>query len=1162
MGLECLGVVVALALLVAPLVSVALAWGLRQRVRALEERTQGLDFHQRLAQLGRELAAVKAELARLQGAAPEPTGAERKVATPAAEAAKRVAAPAETPLTPPAVPAAAPPAAAPQPAAPGEAAPAPAAPAAVTPPGPARPSPEPVPLPPHRQPLSVPPTPERPAPPAPAFSSISRPPSPPPRAAFDWERLVGVKLFSWIAGVALVVAAVFFLRYSVEQGWLGPPVRMALGLATGVALLVGCELKAARRYPVTANALAAAGIAILFATLFASHVLWGLLALLPAFLLLALVTAVAVLLSIRRDSLFIALLGMVGGFATPALLAAAEDQTVPLFGYLALLNLGLAWVAVQKRWPALAALSLAATTIYQWRWVVEFLSAPSLTLGLGIFLLFPALFAAVLLTRRPSREGEPEAPFAATAAWAAVLPLAFAVYLATVPAYGGRYLLLFGFLGLLVAGLSAIAAWRGPAWLHLAGGATAVVVFALWFARSYRASAWPEILALVAAFTVYLLAVPLLARARGWARLGEEGRLDVYAAPLLLFAFPVLAAIEPATASPALTFGTLALLLAAVTGAGFRLGQPGLYWLAAGFTVLAEWVWITKWLTPERLLAALAVLAGFALFYLALPFVARRFGESQESWKASSYLALSAPLLMLYPAARLEIALQPWPLLSVLALLALAFAAAALAAQEGSLLAAGLAACDLVLLVWLITVEVSPWTAVAAQGAGLLAALGVGAYFAARRRLPAAEGALVPFEMAAGLALLLGQVVVMAASAQPGYPGLALVAGLHLGLVLLWLVLAAASGRHLLAVLAVAPAAAAVLVWQMARFTSERWREELLFAALLYAPFAAYPLVLGRRALVARGAYLAAILATVPAFFFGRHAILAGGWESAIGLLPVTLAAVLSLALWRLLAIEPATERDRGRLAMLVGAVLAHVTVAIPLQLEKQWITVGWALLGAALVWAYRRLEHRGLLWWAAGLFAAVFVRLAANPAVLSYHPRSETPIWNWYLYTYLVAAGSMFLAVWLLKGKDDRLSEGLPTVPLFAGGGTVILFLLLNIEIADFFSTGATLTFAFLSSESSLSGESSLAEDLAYTIGWGLFAMALLAAGLWLKRKAVRVCAIVLLSATVLKAFLYDLSQLGGLYRVASFVGLAVCLALVALLLQRFVLAPREGEG
>jgi uncharacterized membrane protein len=64
--------------------------------------------------------------------------------------------------------------------------------------------------------------------------------APPPAASqrLDWEQFVGVKMFSAVAGIALVLAAVFFLRYSIEHGWLAPPVRVAIGVLTGIALLV------------------------------------------------------------------------------------------------------------------------------------------------------------------------------------------------------------------------------------------------------------------------------------------------------------------------------------------------------------------------------------------------------------------------------------------------------------------------------------------------------------------------------------------------------------------------------------------------------------------------------------------------------------------------------------------------------------------------------------------------------------------------------------------------------------------------------------------------------------------------------------------------------------------------------------------------------------
>jgi uncharacterized membrane protein len=294
-------------------------------------------------------------------------------------------------------------------------------------------------------------------------------------------------------------------------------------------------------------------------------------------------------------------------------------------------------------------------------------------------------------------------------------------------------------------------------------------------------------------------------------------------------------------------------------------------------------------------------------------------------------------------------------------------------------------------------------------------------------------------------------------------------------------------------------------------------------------------------------------MASVPFFFQARHSMLQAGLENVIGILPVAQALLMGCLLLSLLAIEPRGARSLGRLALVAGAALAFVTVAIPLQLEKEWITIGWVLEAAALSWLYRRIPHKGLLCTAAGLFAAVFVRLALNPFVLTYAQRSNIAIWNWYLYTYLVSAAAMITgARWLSKTDDALFPGAIRLSKLVPAGGVTLLFLLLNIEIADYFSIGPTITFNF---------SATLAQDLTYTLGWALFAVALLAAGIILSNQPARVASLALLVATSVKCFIHDLARLGELYRVMSFVGLGVCLALVALALQKFVFATRREE-
>ena len=215
-----------------------------------------------------------------------------------------------------------------------------------------------------------------------------------------------------------------------------PPVQMAIGVLVGIGLLVVCELRAARKYRITANAMDASAIAILFSTFYAGHVRWDLIGLIPAFIFMVLVTAVAVLLSIRRDSMFIALLGLIGAFATPALLSTAEDP-VPLFSYILLLNAGLAWVATKKKWPILPTLTLIFTFLYQWGWVVNFLTYDQIPIAIGIFLVFPILaFIALTLGQKEEPEKGWISLHGQTANLSALLPLLFALYMAAVPEYG------------------------------------------------------------------------------------------------------------------------------------------------------------------------------------------------------------------------------------------------------------------------------------------------------------------------------------------------------------------------------------------------------------------------------------------------------------------------------------------------------------------------------------------------------------------------------------------------------------------------------------------------------------------------------------------------------------------------------------------------------
>ena len=1266
----------ALILLAVPFVLPIVAWVSARRTRTqLETLLRVVESQEKEID---ELRSRMTQLSREASAAPQP--------------AQQPAAPAPAVRSEPISPVA--PVARPVPAAP------PAVPPAVVPPAPittARPTPLPIPEPLVVErpfpPVPAPPVPASPAPtpPAPASSAprpaqptgaarpavppvvppspplVPRPPAPPPppppsrpaAPAFDWESLVGVKLFSAVAGIALVLAAVLFLRYSIEAGWLQPPVRVAIGILVAIALLVVCELKAARRYPVTANAMDAAAVAILFSTFFAAHALWNLIPSLVAFGLLAMVTLIAVLLSIRRESLFIAVLGLLGGFATPALLSTGENRPIPLFAYLLLLNVGLAQVARAKRWPVLTALTLVLTTLYQWGWVVKFLNASSVPLAMGVFLLFPlAAFAGLMLAGRGRAGGEVnDEGFERTALVSALMPVLFACYLAAVPAYGARPSLLFGFLFLVDGGLLAIALSRRQGLLHAIGAAATLLVTATWMAISYERSGDPIVaVGFTALFSVFYLVAPIVA---GWlARpFGDAAAQAHFVGPLLLAVFPVLAAIEPAFAEPWLLMGPLAGLVVLIAWRAAATTTGSLYFIAAFFAIATQAVWSAVHLTLERLGTAVAIYVAFGLVSLGVPVVARRmsrplqpawgsgvvlllglcllffislgpvapaalwalalllaitnaalFVESAagrlpvvsqlgsllswglmmtwwtqaagsvgvlpsllvvvgltlvtlvgHAWSVRSvgegavgqapfarglYLGLIGHLFLLFLATDRTWSLPPWPVFAALAAITLATSAAALWSRVATMHAAGTIAAAAVVTAWSAGAGAPEWGLTA-----VLAAAAVSGYALLWLPLAGRFRAGQQVAWAAAAAIFVGELSLIAAvdgGTMPAFPLLLLA---HVVNLCVLLALTARYRWPFVAVGAVVPAWVAVLQWQARGDLGTAWPRLLAMSATLYAVFAAYPFVVRHRVRDSRDPYLAAVLASAMAFFGARAAFVAGELDWMIGAIPVIEGAVLALMLRSLLSLESQGQRDLGRLALVAGAALAFVTVAIPLQLKQQWITIGWALEGAALAWVYRRIPHRGLLYSGVALLGAVFVRLALNPEVLVYEPRGSMRILNWYLYTYLLCAAAMFVAGWFLTKTNDRLLGGLRVSSLLPGAGVVLLFLLLNIEIADFYATGSTIMFRF---------GVTVAQDLTYTIGWLVFGMGLLAAGIYLGNRPARGTAVTLIAVTTFKCFLYDLGSLEGLPRVGSFVGLAISLALVSLALQKFVLKTR----
>ncbi|MCW5732280.1 MAG: DUF2339 domain-containing protein [Alphaproteobacteria bacterium] len=238
----------------------------------------------------------------------------------------------------------------------------------------------------------------------------------PPRSRRDLEGTLARHLFVWIGGGALALAGLFLVRYSIEEGLLGPAARVGLGLVLALALLAGAEWtrrRGLRWSPAPGRdyvpqALAAGGIFTAYAAVYSAYALYDLIGPPVAFLGLAVVSALAFAAALLFGP-FVALLGIVGGYLTPALVSTQEGNALALFSYLLLLSAGALWTvrASAAWWLGWAALAGACAWPLLW---FAFSYNPKGALEVSLYL--PALLGLFGHVRwRPRPEDRPDTPF-------------------------------------------------------------------------------------------------------------------------------------------------------------------------------------------------------------------------------------------------------------------------------------------------------------------------------------------------------------------------------------------------------------------------------------------------------------------------------------------------------------------------------------------------------------------------------------------------------------------------------------------------------------------------------------------------------------------------------------------------------------------------------
>lgn len=234
---------------------------------------------------------------------------------------------------------------------------------------------------------------EAPLAPHPEVPRIAATARPPAESGRSLEARIGSQLFNRVGIVAVLIGVAWFLKFAIDNGWLGPAARVVIGILAGAALIGWSERFRVTGYRAFSYSLKAIATGILYLSLWAAFALFHLLSGEAAFAAMIMVTGLNALMCWMQNSEVLAFYAAIGGFITPMLLSVHVGSELTLFSYLLVLDVAVVALIALRPWSRLLLAAFAGTTFYAVGWYASDYSEDQFGLTLFFILAFFLLFA-------------------------------------------------------------------------------------------------------------------------------------------------------------------------------------------------------------------------------------------------------------------------------------------------------------------------------------------------------------------------------------------------------------------------------------------------------------------------------------------------------------------------------------------------------------------------------------------------------------------------------------------------------------------------------------------------------------------------------------------------------------------------------------------------
>ena len=351
------------------------------------------------------------------------------------------------------------------------------------------------------------------------------------------------------------------------------------------------------------------------------------------------------------------------------------------------------------------------------------------------------------------------------------------------------------------------------------------------------------------------------------------------------------------------------------------------------------------------------------------------------------------------------------------------------------------------------------------------------------------------------------------------------------------------------------------LGWYWTFYNRSQLTLTLSYATVFFAIFAIAPLITlqpdGEHPILAA---IPAVVAFVNAgvYFLEAYAMIAEVNKVNMAWFALALAAVYIFLSRQVHARRLAAGTTEILYFLHLAIAIGFITVAIPIRLDAHWITIGWFIEAGVLLWIGNRINSDFL-----NAFALSALVLGVTRLLFIDNFHSEQLIFNLRMATYAVAVAVLGGVAWFgAKRTDDtaRVVSALAIVSL-----NVLALRALSLEVSDrYIRQMASVRTPFNQWRGAYLDYRNLeiARDFTYSALWMAYGAMLMIVGFLRRSAFVRWQALILIAVTIVKVFVYDVSQLDRAYRIVSFIVLGALLLAISFAYQRDWLKLSSKSG